>query len=221
MMNIVQHGRKSTKPNARHPKPHSFETVMRQTPNLPMPNPTLQIADGDHTRGPTDAPTTVLVYGDYECPHTRALELSLARLRRLAPGAFRSVFRHFPLREIHPHAQQAAEAAEAAYAMQGADAFWVMHDGLFAHQDQLDLAGLERQGREAGVDPVTLGAALETHRFGDRVERDVRSGTANDVSGTPSIFINGERYRGARDVASLRVAMASALGGTTGSGSTS
>src|SRR6476619_5809456 len=54
-------------------KPHSFETVMRQTPNLPMPNPTLQIADGDHTRGPMDAPTTVLVYGDYECPHTRAL----------------------------------------------------------------------------------------------------------------------------------------------------
>jgi protein-disulfide isomerase len=145
--------------------------------------------------------------------------LSLARLRRLDPGAFRSVFRHFPLRAIHPHAQQAAEAAEAAYALQGADAFWVMHDGLFAHQDQLDLAGLERRGRDAGVDPAALGEALETHRFRDRVERDVQSGTANDVGGTPSIFINGERYRGARDVASLRAAIASALGGPTASGS--
>jgi formate-nitrite transporter family protein len=185
-----------------------------------MSNRTLQIADGDHTRGPTDAPTTVLVYGDYECPHTRALELSLARLRRLDPNGFRSVFRHFPLREIHLHAQQAAEAAEAAYALQGADAFWVMHDGLFAHQDQLDLAGLESRGREAGVDPVALRAALETRRFRDRVERDVQSGSANGVGGTPSIFINGERYLGARDVASLRAAMAAALGGTMASGST-
>lgn len=160
----------------------------------------------------------MLVYGDYECPYTRALELALARLRRIDPNAFRSAFRYFPLRDLHPHAQQAAEAAEAAYALQGADAFWVMHDGLFAHQDQLDLAGLERRGREAGVDPVALRAALDAHRFADRVERDVQTGAANGVHSTPTLFINGERYRGARDVASLREAIAAALGETTAPG---
>jgi protein-disulfide isomerase len=100
----------------------------------------------------------VLVYGDYECPHTRALELALARLRRLTPDAFRSVFRHFPLRDVHPHAQMAAEAAEAVYALGGADAFWVMHDGLFAHQDQLDQPGLGPR------DVATLGQALTAAR---------------------------------------------------------
>jgi protein-disulfide isomerase len=176
------------------------------------PDTTLQVVEGDHTRGPAGAATTVLVYGDYECPHTRALELSLARVRRLDGDAFRSVFRSFPLREIHPHAQRAAEAAEATYALGGVDAFWVMHDGLFAHQDHLDQAGLERRAAEAGVDPMALRAALEARRFADRVERDVDSGRANGVDGTPSIFINGGRYLGTRDVASLREAIAPALG---------
>ena len=164
---------------------------------------TLRVVDGDHVRGSVSALATVLVYGDYECPHTRALEVSLARLRRLDANAFRSVFRYFPLREIHPHAQSAAEAAEAVYALAGANAFWVMHDGLFAHQDHLDLPGLERRAAEAGVEPVALRAALDTRGFAQRVERDVESGIANGVDVTPSIFINGERYLGARDVTSL------------------
>jgi len=170
------------------------------------PTNTLDVVDADHFRGDSTA-STVLVYGDYECPYTRAVELALTRLRRLEPSAFRSAYRHFPLREIHPHAQKAAEAAEAVYALAGADAFWVMHDGLFAHQDQLDEPGLARRGAEAGVDPPALRTALETHRFADRVERDVESGTAHGVHGTPSIFINGQRYRGPRDVASLRRAV--------------
>lgn len=177
-------------------------TMPEVDPKMP-----LDVIEGDHVRGAIAASTTVLVYGDYECPHTRALELALTRLRRVEPNAFRLVFRHFPLREIHPHAQMAAEAAEAVYALAGADAFWVMHDGMFAHQDQLDLPGLERRAAEAGADPVALRTALEAHRFADRVERDVESGAANGVHGTPSLFINGERYRGPRDVASLGNAM--------------
>ena len=173
---------------------------------------TLQIVEGDHIREPAGAPTTVLVYGDYECPHTRGLELALARLRRLDVTPFRSVFRHFPLREVHPHAQQAAEAAEAVAALRGAEAFWVMHDGLFAHQDQLDPAGLDQRAAEAGVDSAELHAALEARRFAARVERDVESGRSNGVTGTPAVFINGERYRGPRDVASLRAVIGSALG---------
>jgi protein-disulfide isomerase len=168
------------------------------------PRSAFEVAEDDHVRGGDTATTVVLVYGDYECPHTRALELALARLRRLAPNTFRSVFRHFPLREIHPHAQAAAEAAEAVYAFAGAEAFWFMHDGLFAHQDELDQAGLERRGAEAGVDPASLRAAVETGRFADRVARDVESGEAIGVDRTPSVFINGERYYGPRNVASLR-----------------
>jgi len=147
---------------------------------------TLDIIEGDHVRGTDTTSTTVLVYGDYECPHTRALELVLTRLRRREPNAFRSVFRHFPLRDIHPHSQQAAEAAEAVYA----------------------LAGIERRGAEAGVDPAALRAAVEAGKFADRVERDVDSGAANGVDRTPSVFINGERYLGARDVPGLQQAVA-------------
>ena len=110
------------------------------------PDTSLHVVDGDHVRGASEAPVTILVYGDYECPYTRAFELSLAQLRRLDGGAFRSVHRYFPLREIHPHAQMAAEAAEAVYALGGADAFWRMHDGLFAHQDHLDPPGLTVTG---------------------------------------------------------------------------
>ena len=171
------------------------------------PTKPLPVVDEDHVRGAITASTIVLVYGDYECPHTRAFALALNRLRQRSPNAFRSVFRHFPLREIHPHAQMAAEAAEAVFAIAGADAFWAMHDGLFAHQNELDPAGLERRGVEAGADPTALRTALESHRFAERVQRDVESGAANDVHGTPSIFINGERYHGARDVASLAKAL--------------
>ena len=87
--------------------------------------------------------------------------------------------------------------------MLGAD-FWAMHDGLFANQHALDQHGLERRGAEAGVDAAGLRAALADHRGAQRVERDVQSGWANGVEGTPSIFINGERYHGPRDPAMLR-----------------
>jgi protein-disulfide isomerase len=170
-------------------------------------NTKLQVVDGDHVRGPTGAPATILVYGDYECPYTRALERSLARLRNAEPQAFRTVFRFFPLRDKHPHAQNAAEAAEAVYALRGVETFWLMHDGLFAHQDQLDQAGLERRGSEAGVDAVALRVALDSHRFAERIERDVKSGDAIGVDGTPTVFINGEEYKGEHDLASLREAV--------------
>lgn len=163
----------------------------------------LQVVEGDHLRGPRDALVTIVVYGDYECPYSRAFELGLAELRRLDGNAFRSVYRHFPLREIHPRAQDAAEAAEAVYALGGGDAFWLMHDGMFARHHQLDRIGVEHLGAMSGVDPVAMRASLVDFRFAERVERDVRSGRANAVSGTPSIFIDGEYYFGARDAESL------------------
>lgn len=174
----------------------------------PQSGVTLNVGTADHVRGSNTAPVTVLVYGDYECPHTRQLELSVARLRDLDSDAFRYVFRYFPLREIHPHAQMAAQAAEAVYSLAGQDAFWMMHDALFANQDDLEVDNLERQATAAGSDQSAFRAALATRQITERIERDVRSGRANGVDGTPSVFINGERYRGARDIATLRGAIA-------------
>jgi len=150
----------------------------------------LAIDNEDHVRGSSTAPVTALVYGDYECPYTRALEFTIAQLR-----------------EIHPHAEMAAEAAEAVAALGGPEKFWIMHDTLFANQYDLEQESLERYAKAAGVDVRTYRKAVATHQFADRVERDLQSGIANGVEGTPSIFINGERYHGRRDVDSLRAAI--------------
>jgi len=167
---------------------------------------TVTLAKDDHVRG--SGPVTMLVYGDYECPYTRALEVVVRQLRTRDGDTFRYVYRYFPLREIHPHAQPAAEAAEAVFAQRGADAFWRMHDDLFADQYRLEPDDLVQRALNAGANERAFRQALQTHQFADRVERDVQSGSANGVEGTPSIFINGERYHGKRDERSLREAMA-------------
>ena len=169
---------------------------------------TLTIGKDDHVRGAESVPATVLVYGDYECPYTRALELVIAQLRDRNGDSFRYVYRYFPLREIHPHAEMAAEAAEAVFALAGPDAFWVMHDALFTNQYDLEPDSLERYATAAGVDARAYRKAIAAHQFAGRVERDIESGIANGVEGTPSIFINGERYHGSRDAGSLRAATA-------------
>jgi protein-disulfide isomerase len=167
---------------------------------------TVTLEKDDHVRGA--GPVTILVYGDYECPYTRALELAILQLRRRDSDSFRYVYRYFPLREIHPHAQMAAEAAETVSALAGPDAFWRMHDALFADQYHLEREDLVQRAINAGVNERTFRLALQTQQFAGRVERDVQSGIANGVEGTPSIFINGERYRGRRDEESLRTAIA-------------
>jgi len=168
---------------------------------------TLKVEKDDHVRG--SGPVTILVYGDYECPYTRALELVIMQLRRRDSDSFRYVYRYFPLREIHPHAQLAAEAAESVYAIGGADAFWRMHDALFADQYHLEPDDLEQRATETGVNLREYLSAMAAHKYADRVEHDVQSGIANGVEGTPSIFINGERYHGKRDEGSLRQAIKS------------
>jgi len=168
---------------------------------------TVTIDKADHVRG--SGPVTILVYGDYECPYTRALELVIRQLRTRNGDSFRYVYRYFPLREIHPHAQLAAEAAESVYAIGGADAFWRMHDSLFADQYHLEAPDLEERATATGVNMRAYLTAMAAHKYADRVERDVQSGIANGVEGTPSIFINGERYRGKRDEGTLREAIKS------------
>jgi protein-disulfide isomerase len=147
------------------------------------------------------------VYGDYECPYTRRAYRSIEQLERSVPELVHFVFRHFPLREIHPHAQECAEAAEAADA-QGR--FWELHDFLFHRQKALEHEHLLGYAGEVGLDVDRFGAELDSHAHAARVERDVQSGLAAGVSGTPTLFIDGRRHAGSYEPADLRAALEAA-----------
>src|SRR5256714_3527021 len=126
---------------------------------------TLAIGNDDHVRGSVTAPVTVLVYGDYECPYTRALELVIGQLRRRDSDSFRYVYRYFPLREIHPHAEMAAEAAEAVSALGGPEAFWRMHDSLFADQFHLEPDHLEQRPTAMGANMRGYLKAMDSRQY--------------------------------------------------------
>lgn len=153
----------------------------------------------DWSTGPTDAPVTIVEYVDFECPHCRAAHELFDAIRGEYPD-FRLVVRHFPITSIHPHAQSAAEAAEAAGA-QGR--FWEMHDLLFAHQDRLNSADLHSYAQRAGLDVERFDRELADHTYQPRVKQSFRNGIADGVNGTPTIFINDVRYDGPRDYETL------------------
>jgi Na+/H+ antiporter NhaA len=165
----------------------------------------------DHIRGPADAPVTLVEYGDFECPYCGRAE---GVIRELLSdfGDVRYVWRHLPLTDVHPRAQLAAEAAEAA-ADQGA--FWEMHDLLLDHQDALHRPDLESYARELGLDVGRFADELRSHEHAARVADDVDSADLSGVSGTPTFFVNGRRHYGAYDIdglsASVRAAKARAV----------
>jgi Na+/H+ antiporter NhaA len=162
--------------------------------------------DRDHHRGPEDAPVTLVEYGDFECPYCGMAEPTVRRL--LADhGDLRYVWRHLPLRDVHPRAQIAAEAAEAA-AEQGR--FWEMHDMLLDHQGALQPVDLTRYAEELGLDVERFTNDLRSHTFRDRVEADVESADISGVTGTPTFFVNGRRHRGAYDLDALSEAVRAA-----------
>jgi Na+/H+ antiporter NhaA len=160
----------------------------------------------DHIRGPVDAPVTVVEYGDFECPYCGMAE---PVVRELLQGFadVRYVWRNLPLTDVHPRAQLAAEAAEAA-ADQGA--FWEMHDLLLAHQDALRPDDLIRYARKVGIDVDRFTDDLRSHTGATRVAEDVDSADLSAVSGTPTFFINGRRHYGAYDIGTLSAAVKAA-----------
>jgi Na+/H+ antiporter NhaA len=162
--------------------------------------------DRDHIRGPAEAPVTVVEYGDFECPYCGQAEPVVREL--LADfGDLGYVWRHLPLTDVHPHAQLAAEAAEAA-ARQGA--FWPMHDLLLAHQGELTVRHLVGYAEELGLDVERFREDLLHHRGAARVAEDVESADLSGVSGTPTFFVNGRRHHGAYDIAGLSAAVRAA-----------
>jgi Na+/H+ antiporter NhaA len=154
----------------------------------------------DHIRGPNDAPVTLVEYGDYQCPYCGKAEPVVRELLDNFGDDLRYVWRHLPLNDVHPDAQNAAEAAEAA-AAQGA--FWEMHDKLIHHQDHLGAPDPEDYAAELGLDVERFRDEMRRRVYAPRVAEDVSSADESGVSGTPGFFINGRRHRGAYDVETL------------------
>jgi Na+/H+ antiporter NhaA len=160
----------------------------------------------DHIRGPSDGPVTVVEYGDFECPFCGRAEPVVRELLREF-GDVGYVWRHLPLNDVHPHAQLAAEAAEAA-SDQGA--FWEMHDLLLAHQDALGPGDLIGYAEQLGLDVDRFSDDLREHAGTGRIAEDVDSADLSGVSGTPTFFVNGRRHYGAYDIGSLSAAVRAA-----------
>jgi Na+/H+ antiporter NhaA len=161
----------------------------------------------DHIRGPEKAPVTVVEYGDFECPYCGLAEPAVRELLSDF-GDVRYVWRHLPLTDVHPHAQLAAEATEAA-AKQGA--FWGLHDLLLEHQGALTVRDLMGYATSLGLDTERFTASLRKHAGAARVAEDTDSADLSGVSGTPTFFINGMRHYGAYDIESLSKAVKLAL----------
>ncbi len=154
----------------------------------------------DHVSGDPAAPLELVMYGDFECPYCAAAQSILERVKSRVGDDLRFAFRHFPLREIHPHAGQAAEAAEAA-AAQGA--FWPMHDKLFASRGRLEDRDLILHAGELGLDAERVARELRVHAHLARVERDLSYARRAGLTGTPAFYVNGRRFDGTYDARSL------------------
>lgn len=162
----------------------------------------------DRIRGAVDAPITLLEYGDYECPHCGAAHSIVHRILDEVGDAVRFVFRHFPLTTIHPHAEPAAEAAEAA-GSQGR--FWQMHDVLFANQRNLAAPQLVAYASALGLDVPRFTRETTGHVHLPKIQEDFTSGVQSGVNGTPTFYVNGTRHDGGWDYASLMSALQQAV----------
>ncbi len=218
--------------DARRPGPADDRVVTRPPASEPQPSPAASIAvtsraatfrdgaapadrdgasglaapvrlDDRPSRGDLTAPVVLVEYGDFECPYCAQAAPVLHELVESCGGLVRHVFRHFPLFEVHPYALTAALAAEVAHAH---DQFWPMHDQLFAYQARLKDIDLRMRAERLGLDPdLVVGAAAQP--YGTAVEADYEHGVAAGVRGTPTIFINGQAYRGRTELPALRRAV--------------
>jgi protein-disulfide isomerase len=163
----------------------------------------------DHIQGPPTAAITLVEYGDYQCPYCGEAYGVLKKLMPKLGDSARLVFRNFPLTQIHPYAEHAAEAAEAANA-QGK--FWEMHDMLYERQRALEDENLLAYAKEIGLDADRFQAELFERKYIDRIREDFSTGVRSGVNGTPTFFINGRRHDGSYDLQTLSEAVMMAMG---------
>lgn len=183
----------------------SSESIQSEVARLVVP-----VTEDDHQQGPADAAVTLVQYGDYQCPYCGQAYPIIKEVHERFEDDLRFVFRNFPLTYMHEHAQHAAEAAEAAGA-QGEAEFWKMHDLLYEHQDALDDESLITYAEQLGLDLERFRDDFESRAFEDRIHDQFMDGARSGVNGTPTFYINGERYDGPWSVALLSAAIQQAL----------
>jgi protein-disulfide isomerase len=162
------------------------------------------IDDRDHVIGPEEAPVTLVAYADYECPFCGRAHGVIRQVLRRVGDDVRFAYRHFPLSQLHPHAMLAAQAAEAAAAQHF---FWEMHHALYEHQNALGLDELLSYADALGLDVVKFAQELRFQIYLPKVHADFDSGVRSGVTGTPTFFINGERFDMPWDPDSLATAI--------------
>jgi protein-disulfide isomerase len=153
----------------------------------------------DHAQGALDSPHVLVEYGDFECPYCGQAYAELKAVQRAMGDTLCFVFRHFPLRKVHPHAEHAAEFSEAAATV---GKFWDMHDLLYENQFSLSDLDLTLYAQSLGLADDVIDLA-HAGQFAPRVQRDFSSGVRSGVNGTPSLFLNGTRYDGPVEAAAL------------------
>jgi protein-disulfide isomerase len=168
----------------------------------------IPVGEQDHIQGPATAKCTLVEYGDYECPHCGHAYPIVKRIQKHFGKKLRFVFRNFPLNEMHPHAESAAETAEFAGSK---GKFWEMHDLLFENQESLGGALYTKLAKDIGLSADDLGRSLEKREFLAHVKSDFTGGVRSGVNGTPTFFINGERYDGSFEYEDLLGAIQGAL----------
>jgi protein-disulfide isomerase len=178
-----------------------------QRQELCVPSTLVPIHEGDHVRGAASARITIVQYGDYDCPHTRASHAPLSAVLAELGEDGRFVFRHFPLRHMHANAEVLAELAEAAH-LQGK--FWALHDHLMAHRRGITARDVAADAAKLGIDMKALEDLVGTKAILRRVQDDVDNGKASGVHSTPTFFFNGQLHDGHYDENTLRDQLAKA-----------
>ncbi len=147
----------------------------------------------DPSFGPETAPVQIIEFGDFECPYTAEASFGIREMMLKYPNQFRYVFRDFPLSDVHPHAFRAALALNCAADQ---NKFWVMHDKVFANQDNLTDLDLTRYAEQAGLRQDTFSTCFKTEKYKKEIEEDIADGLSAGVQGTPTFFINGQKIQG-------------------------
>ena len=203
---MLMNGRGLGSAIAQAPAPSADQpSAAAPTPSAPQPAaaPVKAATDADHMLGKKDAKVTVIGYSDFQCPFCGQIEPALEQMRKDFPNDVRFIYRHFPL-SFHEHAQKAAEASECAAKLGGNDAFWKMHDKLFANQQTLGTELYTRLAGELGLNAANFKKCLDSGETAGIVSSDMASGNDAGVNGTPATFINGKLVSGAVPYAQLK-----------------
>ena len=161
---------------------------------ISLPEPRIQVAATGPSRGPKDAPVTVVAFSDFQCPYCSRAVTTVDRIMKDYAGKVRLVFRNFPL----PFHKDAGKAAEAALCADEQGKFWELHDHMFRHQDALSIASLTEVADKLGIDGAKLRACVESGKYRSQVQADIDAGRKAGVSGTPAFFVNGRMLSGAQ-----------------------